>query len=173
MHIQQLISEGGHSSERYVEPKRILCPSCNSQAEVSHFESCNGGCINQQRSIDCTSCGYHSCDDECCNRCYELSLKANRENALLSLGINNKTDALFFLASIESRLICLLFKVGFYEKQNILTEEFFDMAEEVDEIEYLLDTFSSSSHTSHQLAREINRSNFCMLGRVKHDLNHC
>jgi len=110
MYYGNLVSEGVFDLDGFTMHNAGECPSCHGSVNYRLYDSCSSGCLNNCRSIDCPSCGYHSCDDDDCSICHARSVKEESEKLAISYGITNATLAYLFLADIETELMVLLAK---------------------------------------------------------------
>jgi len=154
MHIDTLINEGVVDFTGYIQTNACNCPSCGAPANYRFFDSCNAGCINQQKATECPSCGYHSCDDEGCMFC---ETKYREEFANISaniLGIKCPVSAYLFLANVETKLMVIL-------AQSKLLNQFFNLTDSnYQDVVYKL---TEESHSLCDDLYEFDRTNFANL----------
>ncbi len=61
----------------------VPCPNCGKAANERHFDELLGGCIHSVYSLDCSHCGHHECDKECCSTCDALNDASEHKNERL------------------------------------------------------------------------------------------
>ncbi len=107
MYYGNLVSEGVIDPNGFTLHNAGKCPSCNALADHRSYESCSLGFLNQCSSVDCPSCGHHSCNDDSCSICHARSVREESEALAISYGITSNSHALLFLADIETELMVL------------------------------------------------------------------
>lgn len=169
MHIESLVSEGVIDLDGYIQTNACKCPSCGKSANYRFYDSCNGGCINQQRETNCPSCGYHSCDDECCRTCEEI---ANTELSLSigkSLGVTNSYLAIHFLARIETDLMVILAKVKIDSSGTAVSDDMsHGFINDILDAASLICSFDYTEYSDHALSREV----LCSIHDLFNELNN-
>lgn len=145
------------------------CPSCGSPANYRFFESCNLGCLNPQKATECPSCGYHSCDDECCDICEERSHIEAGQAIASSYGITSPVLAYLFLAKIETDLMVILAKVNIDFSDVVTCDTTLNkVKDDIDCISSDIINFDKTQFAGLPLARDIKRSIFIVLGELNY-----
>ncbi|PHM72201.1 hypothetical protein [Xenorhabdus sp. KJ12.1] len=166
MNYEMLISEGVINSRGYIISDACKCPSCGSAASYRFYDSYYSGCLNEQKSVDCPTCHYHSCDDDGCNICENIfNEKAGLEIARF-YGITSRIDANIFLAKILTDLMVILAKVKLGDLSVAMLDEIHSCADKVinfDHTEYAnlplsKETKNSISSMLHELNERIHWS---------------
>ncbi|EIZ1085955.1 hypothetical protein MPI44_004503 [Klebsiella oxytoca] len=167
MNYETLVSEGVIDLRGYSIANGGKCPSCGSLANYRFYESCNLGCLNPQKAIECPSCGYHSCDDECCNVCEErFRIEAGQEIAS-HYGITSPVIAYLFLARIETDLMVILAKVKIDFSDEIACDSTpNNVTDDIHRNCSYVINFDQTQFATLPLSREIKRSIFILLGEL-------
>ncbi len=167
MNIKSLISEGVIDLDGYMQVEACKCPSCGAPVNYRFFDSCNGGCVNQQKATECPSCGYHSCDDECCTVCEERYRKENSDAIATYYGISSPSLAALFLAKIETDLMVLLAKLEIELPDEFACDDIpQSIIEDVHNCADLIINFDKTDFVKHPLSREIRSSVYHLLGEL-------
>ncbi|MBQ0600814.1 hypothetical protein J7S78_13535 [Klebsiella oxytoca] len=167
MNYETLVSEGVIDLNGYSVANGCKCPSCGSSANYRFFESCNLGCLNPQKATECPTCGYHSCDDECCNICEERSHIETGQAIASRYGITSSVLAYLFLARIETDLMVILAKVKIDFSDYVACDAIpNNVTDDIHRNCSDVINFDQTQFAGLPLARDIKRSIFILLGEL-------